>query len=1503
MLGLKSVRAAADTAGRAAVAVGGLGVATVGVAGGAGIGLGLGCRDLVADALPALVDAPARLLEKVEPGRGDRATVDTAALTLGGDLVALAGSGLARVMGFGRAPRTLPAAVSLLTEQRWLRAPIDDVLGQVRTDLILSLLGAASRAANGDTAALAVDAAQHGAVLAEQLARRRAETLWELRPTELGISDSDSATDSDSDAPAPGPPRPAPLPEGPIERLERDAAAGALLGGGAFLAGRRGLEGSAEAVLAAVPRAARASRECFAAMLAVRMSGPEVLVRDAAAWRLLDRLTAVVVGASALRADRSLVLEARARRSDWTDERLWSAVQRHLSRPGGALSRADEQDDEQDDDGSASGLHVGPPSGPGPAGTTVGGPRWRAVGDRHGPIGRVLVGSELHPAADAMLAAARRAGLTVVLPDDADLFELRSRADELTAADRLADTVRRLQDERGDVVGVIVDDDAGALHAADLGIGVLQDAGPHPAGPLLADADVLCASPAPVVTLLAAVAQARTASRRGRTLALSGSTLSALLLVAGPRPGARSRALSPVTLAGMFGLVTGCGLGWAAGRAQAVPRVALLPWHALDPADVLARVTPPPADDTRDQAAAPSLPSRLATGITASRPAAFLGYVRAELADPLTPVLSVGAAASAILGSPVDAALVSSVMGANALVSALQRRRADRALTDLLAERRLVGRRLGPTGTPTPVPAERLRPGDLIALRAGDVVPADARLLDTSGLEVDESGLTGEPTTVEKQTAATPGSPLPERSCMVFEGSAVVSGSGRAVVVAVGDDTQAGRALAAVTPPSRGGVQAQLRSLTDLVLPATLAGGLAVSLLGLARLRPLRAAVADGVAVAVAAVPEGLPLVATVAQLAAARRLSSRGILVRSSRTIEALGRLDTICFDKTGTLTEGRLRLVRLASLDAEWPIRSVHHSSSGRRLLRTAVRACPPPNGAPPLHATDRAVLDAAKRQLASGRPRVWHPMHEVPFESNRGYAATLGRTSRTLRLSVKGAPEVLLPRCQRIRLAGDAEPRPMTPEDSAAAAAVIDRLARRGLRVLVVASRDLPQRPDDVEGAVDELTLVGFLGFADVVRPSTVPVVRQLDANGIGVRIITGDHPVTARTVASQLGMSDALIATGADLDRLDDAGRRALVERTDVFARVSPEHKVRIVAALQAAGHVVAMAGDGSNDAAAIRLADVGVGVEGVASTAARNAADLVLTRPDLTLLLAALVEGRAMWHRVRDAVAVLVGGNAGEVGFTVLGTGLTGRAPVSTRQFLLVNLLTDMFPAMAVALSEPGRAAAPNGRSSAADRAGADLAAMPPPDLHRELRRSILVRGGATAAGATAAWLLGRFTGTPRRASTMGLVALVGTQLGQTLVVSPRSPLVWATVLGSGAALIGIVQTPVVSAFFGCTPLDPVTLLWAAGCASTATALSVLLPRLGALVPETAGETAGEFAREAVALLTRPRVSPPGVSSPRVSPPRAPRRSRPATGADDRAPARGPRPGSPQPATR
>lgn len=1388
----------------------------------------------------------------------DREPLLVAGIQVAGDLFAMAVATTSWLLPVKPPVRVLRSVAAFTDAQPRLRRVLEDRLGRPRTDLVLSTATAIGNAVGNTPAAgmanLFVDTVQRTMVLTEVVARRAQWRDWECELTNheaLAV-----------DEPLPEHSRPVDLPRGPVERVADEASAGALLSAAAFGASRRG-GAATEALELGAPKAARATREAFAAAVSTTLSRAGVLTLEPVVWRRLDRLTAVVVDGESLLTSRRLVLAAEAIDPRWRDPRrrrrrksadrtdsssdtagrvstngsrprhdeldeqvkadeeraaahVWSAAQR--------LLRSVDGSDDEAGPGDVHGLRlVQPKSGAPDRGVTVR-PVWRELRDGGRPVGRVLIGRELDRRAHAVLGAARTAGLRVTLVGGEDVAELRSLADEFVSAGVSMSKLVNGAQQDGHVVAVLSPRAHKALAWADVAIGVCAGDCESMRPPW--SADLMCRDLSQAQRVLAAVVPARQASERGRALALSACALGGLLLATGPARRGRS---SPMVTAHFVGLVNGALAGWQAVRGEPRTTLApLLPWNALEPDEVLSRLPEPQALDARVSEASrtPALLAPFASVIS------FAGQLRRELADPLTPILGVGAVATAILGSPSDALLLSSVLTVNALVSARQRQKAENALHQLIAEEEVTARLLdravvGEGGTEPDadaderiVPAHRLVIGDVVALRAGDVVPADARLLWVDDLEMDESGLTGESVTVEKQLAATPGAELGDRACMVFEGSTVVTGEACAVVVAVGADTQAGRATAGAVPPEKGGVQAQLRRLTERVLPLTLAGGSAVTALGGLRGQPLRVAIADGVGVAVAAVPEGLPLVATVAQLAAARRLSRYGVLVRASRTVEALGRVDTLCFDKTGTLTEGRLRLTTLADLDQQWSHDAEVYNA--RRLLRAAARACPDPEDGPVLHATDRAVLDAAD---VLGDDDQWDPIEEIPFESNRGYAAALGHTTRRLRLVVKGAPEVVLPRCTKVRT-GDQDKQTLTDDHRERAHAVVRDLAEQGLRVLVVARRDLAEKPADVEEAVGELTLLGFLGLADTPRPQTLPLVKALRENGIGIRMITGDHPVTAAAVARQLGIDAESVTTGADLDRLDETEQTKLIEQTTVFARVAPEQKVRIVAALRRAGHVVGMTGDGSNDAAAIRSADVGIGLAAHGSAAARNAADLVLTEPDPTALLHALVEGRGMWQRINDAVGVLVGGNAGEVAFTLYGTAVSGHAPLGTRQFLLVNMLTDMFPALALALS-PGRA---EEDATDPEERARQLSEIPPARLGPELAHTIAVRGITTAAGAATAWTIGRYTGSHRRAATIGLVALIGTQLGQTLVSGHRSPMVWVTTAASGVVLGAVVMTPGVCGYFGCTPLGPFGWTIAATTAAAATAGSVVLSR-------------------------------------------------------------------------
>jgi cation-transporting ATPase I len=788
-----------------------------------------------------------------------------------------------------------------------------------------------------------------------------------------------------------------------------------------------------------------------------------------------------------------------------------------------------------------------------------------------------------------------------------------------------------------------------------------------------------------------------------------------------------------------------------------------------------------------------------------------------ELRNPLTPLLTVGAGLAAAVGSVADAALILGVLGLNALIGGLQAVRTESAIGELRETNDLhvCVRR---DGQEILVDRTEVVPGDVVVLRGGDPVPADCRILDACGLEVDESSLTGESLPVRKHAEPSFADAVAERRSMLYQGTSIATGTATAVAVAVGDMTEARRgAREAHGAKPAGGVEARLEALTSFMAPVAVAGG---AILGTANVmvgRPAREVLANGVSLAVAAVPEGLPMLAMVAQLGAARRLSERGVLVRHPRAIEALGRVAVICVDKTGTVTEGKIRLHAVS--DGRRTQRIDALDDAGRRAIAAGLRASPASvaNHAF-IHPTDRALLEGAADASVAAQEGCgdWRRLSELPFEPARGFHAVVGRSGDAAVMSVKGAPEVILLRCRDHAHASGTDV--LDAEAREHLAAETNRLAREGFRVLAVAERELPLDAALGDESVRDLTFLGFLAFTDPVRPAAAAAVRALREAGAEVIMVTGDHPSTAAHIAGELGLLDHGAITGAELDEIDEPALDARLADARVFARVTPAHKVRIVKALQRAGRVVAMTGDGANDAPAIRLANVGIALGVHAAPAAREAADIIIMDDRIETIIDAVLEGRAMWAAVRDAASLMVGGNLGEVLFTV-GAGVAGGvSPFNARQLLLANLLTDVAPAMAIALRPP------LGMSPAEL-----LREGPDASLGSALTRDIAWRAAIQAGAATGGWLVARPTGTAARAGTVALVSLVGTHLGQTLLAGGRSPLVLGTSVASMAALAAVIQTPGISQFFGCTPLGPVGWATAATAGAVATMASALLP--------------------------------------------------------------------------
>ena len=1288
--------------------------------------------------------------------------------------------------------------ISLVEATPALRKPFEDRFGPV-ADLVLAAGQALAQGMAGGPLGLAVDAA-HRALVAREIHARH--ELWERREPELH-----GGADPGTPGPLDLPPRPAPLPLGVVERYTNGAAAAAVVAAVAVLAATRDPRLVVSSTVAATPKAARLGREAFAAALGRLLADRGVLSLDPAVLRRLDRVDTVVLDAAALQTGRSVLGSVWVPQERAAEEDAAWLVARTLFDPADPAAAQ-----------VADGWRLGPvaaadlPRGD-PARTAERALRRSSAAvlglwDAGGVAALVGVQPELDPMARVVAAAAKDVGLLVVAGVHAATGQ-HLRADEVVSGGtRIAGHVRALQAD-GHVVAVVSARQHAALAAADVGIGMHREGGAAPWGAHLVTGRGLVDA----WLVLEAVPIARSVSRRSTGFAAYGSGAGGLLALAGPRRGATGRAALGVNAAAAVSVAAGAWSAAALGHRAEPVAEDLTAWHALPAEDALRLVgSREPGLDAAEVDSRTSSPSGGADDGGAP------GVLRAsleELANPLTPALASGAWLSAAIGSLTDAGLIGSVMGLNALVGGVQRVGADRALRQLMDDNavRVTVRR---GGTELRTTADRLVTGDVVVLRAGDAVPADCRILEARGIEVDESSLTGESQLVAKTGEPSAAPSVADRTSMLYAGTAVAAGEATALVVATGDTTEVGRSRQRAEGRRRpSGVEARLRRLTVQTVPAALGAGAAIVGGGLLRGRPLSDTLGTGVGLAVAAVPEGLPLVATVAQLAAARRLSRRNALVRHASSTEALGRVDVLCADKTGTLTTGRIHLHSVSDGAANQPLEDL--DPFGRAVLAAALRAGPQhADGEHVAHPTDRAVIDGARQAGVdeSAGAEGWRPRVELPFEPGRGFHAVLGQVRGGHHLAVKGAPEVILPRCDTWR-----RPDGPVPLDEAAwkqVQAAVGDLARRGYRVLAVAERSSSGRGQVRDERVTRLELVGLLALGDPVRATAAAAVDGLRAAGVAVLMVTGDHPSTAESIAAELGLLDGKdVLTGADLDAMSDDELGARVDSVSVFARVSPTQKVRIVRALQRAGHVVAMTGDGANDAAAIRLADVGFALGRRATNAAKEAADVVVTDDRIETIIDAIIEGRAMWASVRDAVAVLVGGNLGEIAFT-LGTGLLapGGSPLNARQLLLINLFTDLVPAMALAVRPP-------------HGADPDTLAREGPDasLGTALTRDVLVRGAVTAAAGGIGWYGGRATGVTRsRAGTVALVSIVGSQLGQTLAAGWRSPLVVGSTLASGAALAAVVQTPGVSHFFGCRPLGP--LGWAiAGATATGSTLA------------------------------------------------------------------------------
>ncbi|MBN2195220.1 MAG: HAD-IC family P-type ATPase [Polyangiaceae bacterium] len=618
-------------------------------------------------------------------------------------------------------------------------------------------------------------------------------------------------------------------------------------------------------------------------------------------------------------------------------------------------------------------------------------------------------------------------------------------------------------------------------------------------------------------------------------------------------------------------------------------------------------------------------------------------------------------------------------------------------------------------GAEVTVPAEELVVGDVVLLRAGEKVPADLRLLQARDLQIEEALLTGESVPSHKHVdAVAPDAVLGDRSCLAFSGTLVTYGTARGVVIATGAHTELGR------------INEMLGNVQQITTPllrqmARFGHVLSYFVLGIATLTffygwlftthgPGEMFLA-AVALAIAAIPEGLPAIMTITLTIGVRRMAQRHAIIRQLPAVDTLGSVTVICSDKTGTLTRNEMTVTTLALADRDVTVRGVGYAPTGdfsegdqpldpgtapgvSDLLATAL-LCTDSHlrqdvdqyrleGAP----TDGAMLVAAmKAGLARDELRQRFPeIDHIPFSSEHKYSARLvHRPEGGARIAVLGAPDQLLERCAYAQHTDG-----IRPLDAAAWKQRLEALAAQGLRMLGVARKDLDAAPERLtaEDVDTELMLLGLAGIIDPPRDEAIAAAAECHSAGIRVIMITGDHKLTAQAIAGQIGIANATVRTGGELDQASDDQLRDWVKETNVYARVSPEHKLRLVTALQSHGAVVAMTGDGVNDAPAIKRADVGVGMGVTGTEVTKEAADMVLTDDNFASITSAVREGRTVYDNLRKSVLFILPTNGGEAATLLTAIALGSSLPLTAPQILWVNMVTAVTLALALAFEPP-----------------------------------------------------------------------------------------------------------------------------------------------------------------------------------------------------------------------
>jgi Ca2+-transporting ATPase len=883
-------------------------------------------------------------------------------------------------------------------------------------------------------------------------------------------------------------------------------------------------------------------------------------------------------------------------------------------------------------------------------------------------------------------------------------------------------------------------------------------------------------------------------------------------------------------------------------------------WHALEASNVVSTLRTSPSAGLSMEEATQRLkefgPNELEE---ADRPS-LLRMILEQFNNFIVIVLILAAAISAFLGDYVEAVAIMAIVVLNAILGVIQERRAEEALAAL---RRLAApeAQVVRDGRRSTIPARELVPGDIVFLEAGNYIPSDLRLVETVNLRIEEAALTGESVPVSKDAhlVLTQDQALGDRRNTAFSGTLVSYGRGKGVVVSTGMRTQIGMIAAMLqsvreepTP-----LQNKLDQLGKMLGWAALAVCGMVFLFGWVRGVDALEMFLVAVSLAVAAVPEGLPAVVTITLALGMREMITRHALIRRLASVETLGSTTVICSDKTGTLTQNQMTVTRMWVDGRQFEVTGSGYEPVGEFRLdgkridlgdypatSTALWVAALANdaqveeergedGQPGTRVvgdpTESALLIAALKAGATREEleRAYPRIDEIPFDSNRKRMTTVhkikdpavedvspfydGELKEWEVAAVKGAPDIVLDLCTRIQnmkdqaVPLDAETRERILEANAS-------MARSALRVLAVAYRVEEDVPDEAtpEKVEHDFIFVGLMGMIDPPRPQARPAIQKARRAGIRTVMITGDYPDTAEEIAEEIGLLEAGhgVLTGSELDRMSDDTLSEKVKTVDVFARVSPEHKVRIVDALKESGEIVAMTGDGVNDAPALKRSDIGVAMGVTGTDVAKETADMVLTDDNYASIVAAVEQGRIIYANIRKFVFYLLSCNLAEIVviFVAILAGLP--SPLTPIQLLWLNLITDGAPALALGMEK-------------GDPDTMDRPPRPPqePVINKPMRIRIGIQTIAIAVATLAAYLMGiaMYPGVPEEAKTMAFVTLSFSELLRAFTArSDNYPvlrigifsnrvMVYA-VLSSLLLLFGVIYLPFLQPIFNTVPL-------------------------------------------------------------------------------------------------